>query len=545
MWKTALVTNIQKLIALKFATASGLLLKLCQYHEKYEVTKFECASFSCFPEEQEILFFGGETLLKIKGALQWVGDVLMKYDRFMEPINAFSRMMNGLSMKEQDTMNNAKSQRAMKVLIKDILRSLVLKQHECESPKYIQDLVLFHHASTPRVRLIYDELFTEYKWLDCILKKVSGDILNIINIAVLFCHSDGVVFMMPDEYVLSDAESGAMIDDMVMISEMALALKISFVWKSGMPQDARSNLRNAFLGLYGKDCEYHFDANSVSFTFEDAAIDAEAQEAIESQIESMIQQLSIVVPKAKIEKKQTAQIARRIEGRDYYRANTEPNSIEFEDEDHFHHQFDPLGDLTDVVMETDLIKNNAVDVSFVAVVIVSFVGYTESNLSLPSKGSGFGCTKHDVEQCYFISFSPNCKYSAYWLKQFRCEVRGVELDDIYCATMLVWNREQVMEGNEEIVWQSEMRSLELRNHEPDDRDIVDFEMNVKCDTDKIYLIKIDVPEGRIGCDRVQSKDIWPVDGQQLLLHARMHLNHNQFSDRSYNPHKFYSVSFTC
>ena len=248
------------------------------------------------------MFFGGETVLKIKGALQWVGDVLMKYDRFMEPINAFSRMMNGLSIKEQEIVTKQKCQKAMKVLIKDILRSLVLRRYECESPKYIQDLVLFHHASTPRVRLLYDELIAEYKWLDSILKKDSGDTLSITNIALLFCHSDDVVFMMPDDYVLSELESGAMIDDMVMISKMALAVKISFVWNSEMPQITRTNLRNALLGLYGADCGYHFDANSVSFTFEDAAIDAEGQEAIQSQIELMIQCL-VSKPKQKRVKK--------------------------------------------------------------------------------------------------------------------------------------------------------------------------------------------------------------------------------------------------
>ena len=133
----------QKLIALKFATESGLLLKLGQYLKKYEVAKFECASFSCFPEERETLFFGGETILKIKGALQRVGLFFMTYDRFMEPINVFSRIMNGLSLKDQEIMNNAKSQKAMKVIIRDILQSLVLRKDRCQSPKYIQDLVLF------------------------------------------------------------------------------------------------------------------------------------------------------------------------------------------------------------------------------------------------------------------------------------------------------------------------------------------------------------------------------------------------------------------
>ena len=300
------ITITQKLIAVKFATESGLLLKLGQYHEKYEVAKFECAAFSRYSEERETLFFGGETVLKIKGALQWVGDVLMKYDRFMEPINAFSRMINGLSLMEQEIMRKRNSQKAMKVLIRDILRSLVLRRYECEAPKYIQDLVLFHHASTPRVRLLYHELLTEYKWLHCILKKDAADTLNIANIAVLFCHSDEVIFVMPDDFALTDAQCSAMIEDLLLISEMALTVKISFVWKSGMPQAVRTNLMNAFipllgnLGLYGKYCVHHFDANAASFRFEDDLIDVGSQEAMESRIESMIQQLTPKPKKKKV-----------------------------------------------------------------------------------------------------------------------------------------------------------------------------------------------------------------------------------------------------
>ena len=237
------------------------------------------------------MFFGGETVLKIKGALQWVNDVLMKYDRFMEPINTFSRMMNGLPLKEQKIMNHKKSQKVMKVLIKDILRTLVLLRYECESPKYIQDLVLFHHASTSRVRSAYDELVSAYKWLDCMVKHDASNTLNITNIAVLFCHSDAVVFMMSTDYILSEPECDAIVEDLVIISEMALAVKISFVWNSGMPQDSRTNLRDAVLGLYGKNCVHHFGVNSASFHFEDAAFDVEAQEAVQSRIELMIQLL--------------------------------------------------------------------------------------------------------------------------------------------------------------------------------------------------------------------------------------------------------------
>ena len=291
------------------------------------VNKFDCERLSCFSEERETLFFCGDTVLRIKGITQCVQGKWMKHDNYLEAINAFDRMVNGLPLKEQKILNHKKSQKAMKVLIKDVLRSLILRQYECEAPRYIQDLVLYHHASASRVRLAYDELISGYKWMDCMVKHDASNTLNITNIALLFCHSDVVMFMMSNNYVLSKVECAAIIKDLVTISEMALSVKIAFMWKSGMPQAARTNLRNAVLGLYdedednayhfdvesasstfedaafdveaqevvlglyGKNCVHHFDVNSASFTFEDAAFDAEAQEAVQSQIELMIQLL--------------------------------------------------------------------------------------------------------------------------------------------------------------------------------------------------------------------------------------------------------------
>lgn len=115
--------------------------------------------------------------------------------------------------------------------------------------------------------------------------------------------------MMPDDYGLSELECDAMVKDLITISEMALAVKISFVWSPGMPSGARANLRNAILGLYCADCAHYFDANSASFTFEDAAIDAEAYEAIQLRIESMIHKLA---PKPK-KKKQTEEMEEKMD----------------------------------------------------------------------------------------------------------------------------------------------------------------------------------------------------------------------------------------
>ena len=270
-----------------------MLLKLGQYLKKYEVNKFECAAFSCFPDERETLFFGGETVLKIKGALQWVDGVLMKYDRFMEPINAFSRMMNGLSLKEQEILKKKKSQRTMKVLIKDILRSLVLKQHECESPKYIQDLVLFHHQSTHRIRLLYDEMISEYQWLDCILK--NGQTVDMVNVAILFSHSEHITFRMAEDNTLSETESQRVIENLVIISGMALSVNIGLIWPSKIPKNTRNNLRNALISLYDTNWQYHFEGQqSLWFIseMEEVRFDFEAQHLFQEYVQNMISILS-------------------------------------------------------------------------------------------------------------------------------------------------------------------------------------------------------------------------------------------------------------
>ena len=231
-----------------------------------------------------------------------------------------------------------------------------------------------------------------------------------------------------------------------------------------------------------------------------------------------------------------AEIARECEKAEYYRVNEQPNTIDFADEDHFHHQFDPLGDLTTLLTETDLVKNS--DVSF-AKVIVRFVGYTESNVEMPY-GSRFWCSKHDVEQCYVISFSPKSTYSAYWITSFRCEV-SLRANGVYCATMLEWNRKKMFEGKENIIWQSEMRSLKAQNHVVDSTNIADFEMNIKLDADKIYMIRIDIPEGGVSCGGLRQNR---NESDGYLVHAIAHLYHNKYSLRD-PPHKRYSVTLTC
>ena len=221
---------------MRFAKYSGLILKVGQYGDKDGVMKIECDLFSCFTEEQETLFFGGNTVLKIKGILQWAKGQWRKYDKYMEPINALIRMINGLSMAGQPITSKKSSQRVMKAIVCDVLRTLSGDNHDSKTPKYIQDLVMYHLTSASCVRLLYHELITEYQWLDCILKSGNSNTLNIANIAVLLSHSDEVTFMMPADVPLSVDWD----ENILSLWKMELDVIIRCVWPSTVPQNTVS-----------------------------------------------------------------------------------------------------------------------------------------------------------------------------------------------------------------------------------------------------------------------------------------------------------------
>ena len=255
---------------------------------------FECDVFSCFPEERETLFFGGDTVLRIKGIVQWAEGKWRPYDKYMEPINAFCRMMNGLAVREQPIATQKSSQKAMKFICADILRALMWQQQDVKTPKYVRNMVLYHHSNASRVRLLYDELLTVYQWLDCILKSESAEHLNFANIALLFCHSDDITFLMPEDKDLSESECSALINDIVSISFMALGVQIRLLWPTTIPNATRSRLTNASMRFYQANCQQHFDSKTISFITANSNFNVEAQDLFQRRIQQMIQHLSFV-----------------------------------------------------------------------------------------------------------------------------------------------------------------------------------------------------------------------------------------------------------
>jgi len=262
-----LSTTTDPMIGLQFATESGLLLDIGQYLHNDEVMLFDCARFSCHSQERETLFFGGDTVLRIKGIVQWVGDVLMNYGEFMEPINAFHRMIHGLSVGEQPISTKHRHQMKMRMLIKDLLRSILLSHDQAECPKYVYDLIRFHHESSVSIELLYDELRTEYEWMAEVLRQNYSNDLSVANICSLFCHCEEVTFLLKEQSVISSKECKFIFKDLLSISRMELTMTIRFQWQSGsVPDGARAILnRHIMRTLSETEWNVWYDADAVSF----------------------------------------------------------------------------------------------------------------------------------------------------------------------------------------------------------------------------------------------------------------------------------------
>ena len=233
----------QKAKAVEFSNGpGGLVMKLGQSHTTSgnEVNKFDCEEFSCFPEERETLFFGGDTELRIKGIIQWTQNGWKSYDNFMEPINAIHRMMNAKSLRNQVDWTNAtgkkriQNEKRMNCIVKDLLGAR-LEQNEMECPQYVMKLASYQKSSTKNVRLDYIELKRGYQWINCILKsgkcedsKKQIETLNVSNIAVLFNHAESITFVVSGEYDLKEEEWESLVIDLMNIRNMGLTMNFRF-----------------------------------------------------------------------------------------------------------------------------------------------------------------------------------------------------------------------------------------------------------------------------------------------------------------------------
>ena len=250
-------------MAIRFANKDGygLVLRLSKCHG-VDVRNFDCEAISCFPEEKEILFFGGETILQLKEIKQIVGGKWKPYWKYMGPLNIIRRMISGRPIKGDITKKIK-----LKRIVRDILRFRHCGGQNMECPEYIGDLAVFQ-SSIPEIRLNYTELLRAYRLFHCIFVTASSDTLDTSNIAVLFSHADCITFALPHNYVLDDSECNGLVDDLVAITAMSLFVIVQFEWPSYIPMSMKWNFSQHPRVNRLRECDVSIEFSSRSMIFE-------------------------------------------------------------------------------------------------------------------------------------------------------------------------------------------------------------------------------------------------------------------------------------
>eukprot|EP01084_Bolivina_argentea_P265872 450803_1 len=137
---TSTTTNFDQ--ATRFCD-DGLVFELMYYRDRYDVFQFDCSILSGFDIEKETLFFGGQTVLKISCIWQYVGEWI-GYRKYMLPIDAILRMINGVTIDKHRILTNSKHQQTMYELLNHILCEFNSKKSMLKLPKYIENLLKYH-----------------------------------------------------------------------------------------------------------------------------------------------------------------------------------------------------------------------------------------------------------------------------------------------------------------------------------------------------------------------------------------------------------------
>lgn len=246
----------------------GLLMQFSNVNDRLNVTYFDCAPFSIFADEQKILFFGPNTLLNVQA---------ITYDNFSRhfdvmPVQAVLDMISGQSVRGKPITESATvQQKTMRNLMRIIIRDVLRRHSGQQVGGYMMDLVMYNLKRASRVRLIYGDLMNEYQWLDSIFKTTDSQmmVLNIANIADLFCLSQRITFVLGDSDFIGETEWQLMMTQLPVIYDMGLFTTICFEFPPQFEWIQRNLYDSAFAYVpqtgSGWKCDIKLEENTSSF----------------------------------------------------------------------------------------------------------------------------------------------------------------------------------------------------------------------------------------------------------------------------------------
>eukprot|EP01083_Nonionella_stella_P278444 946882_1 len=171
---TSTTTDISIAVGKFSGGGAGFVMEFREYMDTYDVVKFDCHAFSAFPLERESLFFGGDTVLRIRSIRHIVDRQWANYKKYIEPLNAIFRMINGLPIAKQPILTNKKYQRTMMKLFRYMLCAYTFAIDPMSNQTtavllcpYIEK-ILKYNVFNNEMKLRYNELLTQYTWIESI-----------------------------------------------------------------------------------------------------------------------------------------------------------------------------------------------------------------------------------------------------------------------------------------------------------------------------------------------------------------------------------------
>ena len=291
--------------------SSGMALKVSRCRGDDMLMNFDCTPFSRFTKKKkESLIFGGASVLRLISIRRlefgsWARSAHLK--EFLVPMEALFSMMRGITLKNKQILNDEKSQRNLRWIIADLLRSMMLKEDansddEFRTPQYIREWALFYMkkeiTNQIPVQLLYHAITRENHGLQCILKAKDSETLSIGNIAALFSNSDTITIYIADADDIRDSEWKSLVNGSSKVIEIGVTTAIQFQFALTVERRKQKRLFDlAFGSLPETGFEWKHDVRGNMLTFQvkhEEKSESERSETFGKHIEVMLESLEIV-----------------------------------------------------------------------------------------------------------------------------------------------------------------------------------------------------------------------------------------------------------
>eukprot|EP01084_Bolivina_argentea_P217134 368737_1 len=188
----------------------------------------------------------------------------ISYKKYMIPIDAILRMINGITIHEHSILTNTKYQRIMYELLNHVLCEFNSKKSMLKLPEYIDHFVKWH-ISKKQIKLNFKELTNNYKWLETMFKHPKQNTLHFSNVCQLFENADQITFIMAQNYIISYSECVSLISDITVISAMDINVIIRCEWPQQMKATNKSRINEYRQQLQQLKWTPTYSTNSVTF----------------------------------------------------------------------------------------------------------------------------------------------------------------------------------------------------------------------------------------------------------------------------------------